>query len=465
MNHKILALVLTVALFGGLLAVASPATAQEDLPLDVDVEPGVEEEANNFTYNVDASDSTNDTDIEDIYVDFNDTSGVDTSDIVDDDVNVTAEGVEDPGVDGVQEIGDSELLITPQDFFILDEVTGNVTITINETVVPNNGTFATEVEFHDDANEVMANASGEYTIEPAEEPEFSLDFNDQEIDGATVTVENVIAEEEGTVVVTYPVEDNLTIAAVTSGEWADEDLEIELDDTDGVPGEHTAHILPAEDVSDETDGAENVSDETADNVVDADTAMISEADEPGLSLEFNDQGIEEEQVTVNNVTSDEDATVVITYEVDGNLSVAGVTNGTFDDETVVIDLVSTDGFPGDHTAHILSTEDVSDETETTGNVSDDTANAVVDDDTAYVSVDATGTGAPARDTTNDGNLNDLRDDGFSIVDVQDLFANLDNPVVQQYSELFNFAGANADRVSIFDVQALFTEYQQWEPAD
>jgi len=73
-----------------------------------------------------------------------------------------------------------------------------------------------------------------------------------------------------------------------------------------------------------------------------------------------------------------------------------------------------------------------------------------------LSVDIGGNQEPAADTTGDGNLDDVNGDGeFSIFDVQALFVNFEEPVIQNNSELFNFAGR--DEVGIFDVQALFTD--------
>ncbi len=77
-----------------------------------------------------------------------------------------------------------------------------------------------------------------------------------------------------------------------------------------------------------------------------------------------------------------------------------------------------------------------------------------------VSPDLNGNGAPARDTTGDGNLNDVDGDGDTdIVDVQALFDSLDRGDVQSNPGLFDFAGLADDRVSVFDVQALFTQTQ------
>jgi hypothetical protein len=77
-----------------------------------------------------------------------------------------------------------------------------------------------------------------------------------------------------------------------------------------------------------------------------------------------------------------------------------------------------------------------------------------------VSPDITGNGQPALDTTGDGLLNDAIGDGvFDIFDVQALFDGLDDEAVQANADLFNFAGFNEDRVSIFDIQGLFSQLQ------
>lgn len=76
--------------------------------------------------------------------------------------------------------------------------------------------------------------------------------------------------------------------------------------------------------------------------------------------------------------------------------------------------------------------------------------------TIAVRPDVTGDGNPARDTTGDGNLDDIDGDGsFTILDVQALFSALHDPVVQDHPALFEFAGGPSDSVSIFDVQALY----------
>lgn len=69
-------------------------------------------------------------------------------------------------------------------------------------------------------------------------------------------------------------------------------------------------------------------------------------------------------------------------------------------------------------------------------------------------VDVTGDGNPATDTNGDGLLNDVNGDGqFNIFDVQAMYENFNEPVVQNHTQFFDFNGDNV--VNIFDVQNLF----------
>jgi len=66
---------------------------------------------------------------------------------------------------------------------------------------------------------------------------------------------------------------------------------------------------------------------------------------------------------------------------------------------------------------------------------------------------------PPADNDGDGLYEDVRGNGdLSILDVQELFKNLDNPDLQANSELFNFQGDSPDEVGILDVQALYDQY-------
>jgi hypothetical protein len=65
---------------------------------------------------------------------------------------------------------------------------------------------------------------------------------------------------------------------------------------------------------------------------------------------------------------------------------------------------------------------------------------------------------PVTDTDNDGEYEDINGDGnFNIVDIQAMFANLDDPAMQDDANLakFDFNGDNT--INVVDVQALFVE--------
>jgi len=179
------------------------------------------------------------------------------------------------------------------------------------------------------------------------------------------------------------------------------------------------------------------------------------------SLSFEDQFVDGETVNVTAVQSDgTESAVIVTYPEDGELVIGGLTVGTFDNETVQVPIEDTGGLPGNHTAHLIPTDGLSQSYEPGDNVSAETANNISDQQTASVGIDLEGNNETATDTTGDGNLDNANGDSeFDIFDVQVLFDQLDSPDVQENVELFDFADLDDDRVSIFDVQALFTDLQ------
>jgi len=50
-------------------------------------------------------------------------------------------------------------------------------------------------------------------------------------------------------------------------------------------------------------------------------------------------------------------------------------------------------------------------------------------------------------------------DEFTILDIQTLFNNLENPDLQEYSEAYNFQGGSPDEVTILDVQGQFNKLE------
>jgi PKD repeat protein len=67
---------------------------------------------------------------------------------------------------------------------------------------------------------------------------------------------------------------------------------------------------------------------------------------------------------------------------------------------------------------------------------------------------------PPNDLNGDGLYRDINGDGeFTVGDVQALFENLDDSVVQNNAELFNFSGGDESAVTLEDVRALHSDLQ------
>ena len=124
------------------------------------------------------------------------------------------------------------------------------------------------VDFEDELDGTTA------VTDPVEQ---SLVFDDQSVDDENeVTVESVQSDGvESALLITYPEGDDLVVAGLTTGSWDDEPAEIGIEAIGGLPGEHTAHILPAADLSGEYEPGDTVSGETASAVVAAGTAEVS----------------------------------------------------------------------------------------------------------------------------------------------------------------------------------------------
>jgi len=69
-------------------------------------------------------------------------------------------------------------------------------------------------------------------------------------------------------------------------------------------------------------------------------------------------------------------------------------------------------------------------------------------------------GTPPMDLDGDGLYEAVRGkDEFTILDIQTLFNNLENPDLQEYSEAYNFQGGSPDEVTILDVQGQFNKLE------
>jgi hypothetical protein len=157
--------------------------------LDITVTPGEQGTQNEFTYTFDASSIDASTDTGELLVDFGDSSGIDTSDISQDDVTVTIDG-SDESVDSVQEDNAQELQITLGSTFTLQQVNGDIDVAIANVSGANNGTFTGAFEVRDDSSVAVADGSADYTVnEPQTNVAIdSANFSDGNSQSDSVTI-------------------------------------------------------------------------------------------------------------------------------------------------------------------------------------------------------------------------------------------------------------------------------------
>lgn len=150
-----------------------------------------------------------------------------------------------------------------------------------------------------------------------------------------------------------------------------------------------------------------------------------------------------EDVVINNQNSSVMVEVAMGENVHepGNVTVATVTLEGVNDGSTELDFDSVNVADADDTQYTITDTDGSSltATETRG-----PTEPIVGED-------------PPQDLDGDGLYEDVDGDGeMSIFDVQALYNNLDNDIIQQHPEAFNFAGDDdPGDVTIFDVQALF----------
>jgi len=149
-------------------------------PLTVDVGPGEASVGNDYTFAFDASEIGDERSVRDIWIDFDDASGVDAAAISADDVSVEGDGTGTPGVDATAEDLPGVLRVTVADSFTLDSEDGVVTINVTGVEVPEDGTFDTELAFLDGEGDVIAVGTDQYTIDEKSQdpPEFDVAITD-----------------------------------------------------------------------------------------------------------------------------------------------------------------------------------------------------------------------------------------------------------------------------------------------
>jgi len=211
-----------------------------------------------------------------------------------------------------------------------------------------------------------------------------LTFDDQELDeDGSVTVTDVSTAQDSTVVVTYTNGSEEVVAGVADAdELEDEDVSVEIEDTGGFPGEHTAWLFNSSDLPETL----NISDDAtpvAGAAIDSDSANVTPP--PSGELTFNDQELAEDgSVTVDNVTTAQESTIVVTYSDDDEEIVAGTAGADeLDNENVSVEVEDTGGYPGEHTAWVFETADLPEDL-SVGDDATPVADAALDSDSADV---------------------------------------------------------------------------------
>ena len=188
--------------------------------------------------------------------------------------------------------------------------------------------------------------------------EGNLSFDDQMVsEDGEVSVDEINTGQDSTVFVTYESENGTVNAGYQEvSEVENSSIDIEIEE-EGVPGTYTAHIVPEERVSGYEGTGGLLSQSTIDSVIYSDNAEITEQEETPVSgeLTFNDQSVENGQVTLNNVSTTVGTTIYVTYEDGNDTVIAGIGNGpagldSFDPLTIDVDA---SGVPGEHTARMI----------------------------------------------------------------------------------------------------------------
>jgi hypothetical protein len=137
--------------------------------LDITVVPGETETSNNFTFTFRADRLDNETSSIELLADFNETSNVDASDISEDEVTVTFDGVT-KSIDSVQQDNEGELkiILGSDERFTLSDVNGDIVVdveNVDDSLDP--GEFDGAFAVRDDSSVAIASGTDVYTIEGA----------------------------------------------------------------------------------------------------------------------------------------------------------------------------------------------------------------------------------------------------------------------------------------------------------
>ncbi len=191
-----------------------------------------------------------------------------------------------------------------------------------------------------------------------EDAETEVEFADQAL-GSGSGVEMEFTTPDGHFVILTYDRDGVPIVA-GADDVSDLDGEtrvVDVVERDGVPGEHTAHVLANADGSQFYVPGDALSDATADVVTASATATVSGPDNPEAAVSFEDQSLDDGSVTLT-ATAPAKHFVLVTYRSGDDRIVAGAEDVSgLDGESITFDLPDDGGVGGLHTAYVVAEED------------------------------------------------------------------------------------------------------------
>lgn len=205
--------------------------------------------------------------------------------------------------------------------------------------------------------------------EADDEETATVSFGNQSTEGGSVTVDSVSVPEGGFVVMhdsTLVTDGDALGSVVGVSDYLDagdhEDVTVDL--PDGIDEDQELIAMPHRDTNGnegydfaDSEGSED-GPYTADGgaVTDAGQVTVEGAEDAEPSVTFEDQTLGEDggvDVSVNDAGLGQGSWLVVTYEDNGSLVIAGVSElADSNDLTVTVD--DAGGFPGAHTAHVIS---------------------------------------------------------------------------------------------------------------
>lgn len=230
----------------------------------------------------------------------------------------------------------------------------------------------------------------------------TVSFSDQSTTGRSVVVDSVELGDGGFVVIhdSSLLDGEVAASVIGNSEYLEpgsyENVTVRLDDpleegdtliamahqdTNG----NQSYDFPDADGPYTEDGDPVIDD--ADVQVEAAEGALTFSNQATASSTFTSGDPTDPSVVVSGVSANADSAVVVTYEDDGSLVIAGLNTfaaADLDGGDVDVPVANVDGFPGEHVAHVIPIADLSGEYAPGDTVSEETAAAVLANDAATV---------------------------------------------------------------------------------